>query len=152
MHLVLFSEGPSPATSSTAHGNRPAPHGHPRGGTPGTLRCMTVRFFRKNLKGFGAAVGDEIDRLRARIASYSGMKQPGLKPPLKPAGSAIDEKRRTRGDLSQVIERNRMALDEYSRQIDDITLGNATRLSLHSIPLRSRCRPAAGTWQRSKYS
>ena len=83
--------------------------------------AMTGGFFRKSLKGFGAAVGDEIDRLRVRISELRD-EAAGFEAAIKTSSSAIDEKRRTRGDLSQVIERNRMALDEYSRQIDDITL------------------------------
>ena len=34
----------------------------------------------------------------------------------------IDEKRQARSELSRIVERNRMALDEYSRQLEDIIL------------------------------
>ncbi|MEI6293616.1 MAG: chromosome segregation protein SMC [Methanomicrobiales archaeon] len=83
--------------------------------------AMTGGFFKKSLKGFGAAVGDEIDRLRLRIGDLRD-EAVEFEAAIKSSTSAIDEKRRARSELSQVIERNRMALEEYSRQIEDITL------------------------------
>jgi chromosome segregation protein len=83
--------------------------------------AMTGGFFKKSLKGFGAAVGDEIDRIRIRISELRD-EAAEFEAAIKSSSSAIDEKRRVRGELTQVIDRNRMALDEYSRQVDDITL------------------------------
>jgi chromosome segregation protein len=83
--------------------------------------AMTGGFFKKSLKGFGAAVGDEIDRIRIRISELRD-EAAEFEAAIKSSSSAIDEKRRARGELTQVIDRNRMALDEYSRQVDDITL------------------------------
>ncbi len=83
--------------------------------------AMTGGFFKKNLKGFGAAVGDEIDRLRIRISELR--EEAGeFESAIKSSTLVIDEKRHARAELSQIIERNRMALDEYSRQIEDLTL------------------------------
>ncbi len=83
--------------------------------------AMTGGFFKKSLKGFGAAVGDEIDRLRIRINELR--EEAGeFESAIKSSSSVIDEKRHARGEFSQMIERNRMALDEYSRQIEDLIL------------------------------
>ncbi|MEI7434517.1 MAG: chromosome segregation protein SMC [Methanomicrobiales archaeon] len=83
--------------------------------------AMTGGFFKKSLKGFGAAVGDEIDRLRVRISELREEAEE-FESAIKGSSSVIDEKRHARAELSQVTERNRMALDEYSRQIEDLTL------------------------------
>ena len=83
--------------------------------------AMTGGFFRKSLKGFGAAVGDEIDRHRIRISELREEAEE-LESAIKSSSSLIDEKRRTRAEFSQVIERNRMVLDEYLRQTEDLTL------------------------------
>lgn len=83
--------------------------------------AMTGGFFKKNQKGFGAAVGDEIDRLRVRINELREEAEE-FEAAIKSSSSVIDEKRQARGELSRIIERNRMALDEYSRQVEDLIL------------------------------
>ena len=77
--------------------------------------AMTGGFFKKSLKGFGAAVGEEIDRIRVRISELRN-ETDDLEDAIKKASTIIDEKRLLRSEMGQAVERNRMAAEEYSRQ------------------------------------
>jgi chromosome segregation protein len=77
--------------------------------------AMTGGFFKKSLKGFGAAVGEEIDRIRARISELRDEAE-ALGDEIKKSGTIIDEKRSLRAELAQAVERHRMAAEEYARQ------------------------------------
>jgi chromosome segregation protein len=77
--------------------------------------AMTGGFFKKSLKGFGAAVGDEIDRIRARIGELREEAE-DLENAIKNSSIMIEKKRELRAELTQAVERNRMAGEEYSRQ------------------------------------
>ena len=77
--------------------------------------AMTGGYFKKSLKGFGAAVGEEIDRLRARIGELRD-EAGGLEQAIKTSSATIDEKRTLRAGITQEAEMNRMAAEEYARQ------------------------------------
>ncbi|HVP94750.1 MAG TPA: chromosome segregation protein SMC [Methanoregulaceae archaeon] len=77
--------------------------------------AMTGGYFKKSLKGFGAAVGEEIDRLRARIGELRD-EAGELENAIKTGTGVIEEKRALRAEITQEAERNRMASEEYARQ------------------------------------
>ena len=83
--------------------------------------AMTGGFFKKSPKGFGARVGDEIERFRIRIEELKD-EATGLETAIKTSTAAIEDKRKQRSEISGVVERDRMALEEYDRQLDDLLL------------------------------
>jgi len=81
--------------------------------------AMTGGSFKKVQKGFGAAVEDEIVRLRQQMDSI-GVEIADLESAVKRGTEEIDARRRTRGDMEQEISRLEMMQGEFQKQADTL--------------------------------
>jgi chromosome segregation protein len=90
--------------------------------------AMTGGYFKKSIRGFGAAVGEEIDRLRVRIGELRD-EALELETAIKTSTGAIEEKRALRAGITQEAERNRMAAEEYARQSQALLQERETMLA-----------------------
>jgi len=77
--------------------------------------AMTGGSFKKPIKGFGAAVEDEVARLRSRLSSLSG-EIAHLEGEIRKATAEIESLRAKRADLDRELSRLSIIADEISRQ------------------------------------
>jgi len=76
-------------------------------------------------RGFGAAVDDEIMRLRSRLGELAG--QAGtIEAGVKRLTEEVDTKRATRNEIDQKVARFGMFTEEFSRRFDAITVEKQT--------------------------
>jgi len=77
--------------------------------------AMTGGSFKKPVRGFGAAVDDEIARIRQQMAGIES-EVSDLESAVKRGTSEIEEQRKTRNEIDQGIDRGRMMAEEFRRQ------------------------------------
>jgi chromosome segregation protein len=76
-------------------------------------------------RGFGAAVDDELFRIRAHLGELSG-EAATLEAGVKRLTEEVDTKRSTRNEIEQKIARLGMFTDEFSRRFEAITVEKQT--------------------------
>jgi len=86
--------------------------------TGGSVRKQTVR-------GFGAAVDDEIMRLRSRLGELAGQAST-LDAGIKRLTEEVDAKRTKRNEIDQQVARFSMFTEEFTRRFDAITVEKQT--------------------------
>jgi len=86
--------------------------------TGGSVRKQTVR-------GFGAAVDDEIMRLRSRLGELSGQAAT-LDAGIKRLTEEVDAKRALRNEIDQNVARVGMFAEEFARRFEAITVEKQT--------------------------
>lgn len=86
--------------------------------TGGSVRKQVVR-------GFGAAVDDEIIRLRSRLGELQG-DAATLEAGVKRLGEEVDQKRTLRNEIDQKIARFGMYSEEFTRRFEAITVEKQT--------------------------
>ncbi|HVP97536.1 chromosome segregation protein SMC [Methanoregula sp.] len=87
--------------------------------------AMTGGSSRKPAKGFGAAVDDEIVRIRSRLAELSG-EAATLEAAVKRMTEEVDGKRAQRGEIDQDLARAGAITGEYTRRFEAITVEKQT--------------------------
>jgi chromosome segregation protein len=80
---------------------------------------------KQGMRGFGAAVDDEIFRIRAHLGELSG-EAATLEAGIKRLTEEVDKKRSTRNEIEQKIARFGMFTDEFSRRFEAITVEKQT--------------------------
>ena len=80
---------------------------------------------KQGMRGFGAAVDDEIFRVRAHLGELSG-EATTLEAGIKRLTEEVDKKRATRNEIEQKIARFGMFTDEFSRRFEAITVEKQT--------------------------
>ena len=76
-------------------------------------------------RGFGAAVDDELFRIRAHLGELSG-EAATLEAGIRRLTAEVDSKRSTRNDIEQKIARMGMFTEEFSRRFEAITVEKQT--------------------------
>jgi chromosome segregation protein len=76
-------------------------------------------------RGFGAAVDDELFRIRAHLADLSG-EATTLEAGIKRLTAEVDSKRSTRNEIEQKIARMGMFTEDFSRRFEAITVEKQT--------------------------
>jgi chromosome segregation protein len=76
-------------------------------------------------RGFGAAVDDELFRIRAHLGELSG-EAATLEAGIRQLTAEVDSKRSTRNDIEQKIARMGMFTEEFSRRFEAITVEKQT--------------------------
>ena len=87
--------------------------------------AMTGGATRKPSRGFGAAVDDEIFRIRSRLGELSG-EAATLEAGVKRLVEEVDAKRALRNDIDQKVARFGMFTEEYTRRFEAITVEKQT--------------------------
>ncbi|HOX35511.1 MAG TPA: chromosome segregation protein SMC [Methanoregulaceae archaeon] len=87
--------------------------------------AMTGGSAKKPVKGFGAAVDDEIIRIRARLAELSE-EASGIEASVKRLTAEVDGRRATRNEIEQKQARFGMFSEEFSRRFEAITVEKQT--------------------------
>jgi chromosome segregation protein len=87
--------------------------------------AMTGGAARKPARGFGAAVDDEIFRIRSRLGELSG-EAATLEAGVKRLIEEVDAKRALRNEIDQNVARFGMFTEEYSRRFEAITVEKQT--------------------------
>ncbi len=87
--------------------------------------AMTGGLTKKPVKGFGAAVDDEIVRIRSHLAELSG-EAAMLEAGVKRLTEEVDAKRALRNEIDQDMARAGAVTEEYSRRFDAITVEKQT--------------------------
>jgi len=80
---------------------------------------------KQGIRGFGAAVDDEIFRIRAHLAEIHG-EAATLESGIKRLTEEVDSKRTIRNEIDQKIARLGMFTEEFSRRFDAITVEKQT--------------------------
>jgi len=80
---------------------------------------------KQGIRGFGAAVDDEIFRIRAHLAEIQG-EAATLESGIKRLTEEVDSKRTIRNEIDQKIARLGMFTEEFSRRFDAITVEKQT--------------------------
>jgi chromosome segregation protein len=80
---------------------------------------------KQGMRGFGAAVEDDIFRIRAHLGELSG-EATTLEAGIKRLTEEVDKKRATRNEIEQKIARFGMFTDEFSRRFEAITVEKQT--------------------------
>ncbi|MCU0632094.1 MAG: chromosome segregation protein SMC [Methanolinea sp.] len=89
--------------------------------------AMTGGSFKKPLRGFGAAVEDEISRIRSKMEELAA-DIADIERSVKRGGEEIDAKRARRAELDAGISRLSILRDEFSRQ-EEVTLREKTQIN-----------------------
>jgi len=87
--------------------------------------AMTGGSGKKPVKGFGAAVDDEIVRLRAHLAELAE-EASGIEASVKRLSAEVDAKRASRNEIEQKVARYGMFSEEFSRRFEAITVEKQT--------------------------
>jgi chromosome segregation protein len=87
--------------------------------------AMTGGAAKKPVRGFGAAVDDEIVRIRAHLSELAG-EAATLDAGVKRLTEEVDAKRALRNEIDQNIARFGMFTEEYTRRFDAITVEKQT--------------------------
>jgi chromosome segregation protein len=87
--------------------------------------AMTGGSAKKPVKGFGAAVDDEIVRIRAHLAELSG-EASTLEAGVKRLTEEVDAKRAERNEIDQNVARSGAVNEEYTRRFEAITVEKQT--------------------------
>jgi chromosome segregation protein len=82
--------------------------------------AMTGGSFKRPVKGFGAAVEDEIGRLRAQLAEM-GEEVRELEQGVTRGTATIEEQRAKRNEITQNLDRARMMMEEFTRRQEAFT-------------------------------
>jgi chromosome segregation protein len=77
-------------------------------------------------RGFGAAVDDEIYRMRTHLVELQSEKHQPLKSGVKRLTEEVDAKRQTRNEIDQKVARFGMFTEEFSRRFEAITVEKQT--------------------------
>ena len=87
--------------------------------------AMTGGSAKKPVRGFGAAVDDEIIRIRSHLAELSG-EAATLESAVKRMTEEVDGKRAERGTIDQDLARAGAVTEEYTRRFEAITVEKQT--------------------------
>ena len=87
--------------------------------------AMTGGSAKKPVKGFGAAVDDEIVRIRSHLGELSG-EASTLEAAVKRLTEEVDTKRAERGEIDQDLARAGAVTEEYTRRFEAITVEKQT--------------------------
>ncbi len=87
--------------------------------------AMTGGSAKKTVKGFGAAVDDEIIRIRAHLAELSG-EASTLDAGVKRLTEEVDAKRAQRNEIDQNLARAGAVTEEYTKRFEAITVEKLT--------------------------
>jgi len=87
--------------------------------------AMTGGSAKKPVRGFGAAVDDEIIRIRSHLAELSG-EAATLEAAVKRMTEEVDGKRAERGTIDQDLARAGAVTEEYTRRFEAITIEKQT--------------------------
>jgi len=87
--------------------------------------AMTGGSAKKAIRGFGAAVDDEVARIRAHLSELSG-ESATLDAGIKRLTEEVDAKRATRNEIDQAVARLGIFSDEFTRRFEAITIEKQT--------------------------
>lgn len=87
--------------------------------------AMTGGAGKKPVRGFGAAVDDDIVRIRAHLSELTG-EASVIEAAVKRLTEEVDQKRTARGEIEQKVARYGMFSEEFSRRFEAITVEKQT--------------------------